>query len=459
MTGDSAGADVLTGGILSFDGRPGEDAGAVVHVEDGAVAVRDGRISWAGERSALPADVAAGAVRHDYGGHLIMPGFVDAHVHYPQVGVIASHGAQLLDWLERFTFPEEARFSDIGHARRQARLFLDLLLANGTTTAAVFCTAHPESADAFFEEAARRDLRMIAGKVLMDRNAPAGVRDTARGGHDDSAALIRRWHGKGRGLYAVTPRFAPTSTPEQLEACGALLAGSPGVYLQTHLSENRDEVAWVAELFPEASSYLDVYDRFGLLGPRSLFGHAIHLGEDELARVAESRSKLVHCPTSNLFIGSGLFDLARARRAGIDVLLASDVGGGTSLSPFATMKAAYEIAQLNGHSLSPEEAFWMATAGAAEALSLGGRIGRIAPGHEADLVVVDVRSTPMIAQRTARAESLSDVLFAQIVLADDRAIRAAWAGGRLAHDRGGATEERSSAPGRRGAGDAGRTPR
>jgi guanine deaminase len=426
---------ILTGQTLSFDGDPAADARTVVHRSDGAVVVEDGRIAWTGERADLPAALAEGAERHDYGDDLILPGFVDGHVHYPQIGVIASFGAQLLDWLETYTFPEEARFADPAYARAAARLFLDLLLANGTTTVAVYCTVHPQSADAFFAEADARGLRTIAGKILMDRNAPAGVRDTAQAGYDDTKALIGRWHGRGRALYAVTPRFAPTSTPAQLEACAALMREHPDVYLQSHVSENLDEVKWVAELFPEARSYLDVYGRFGLLGPRALYGHAIHMDVADLALAAGTGARFVHCPTSNLFIGSGLFRLHETRAAGVRVLFGSDVGGGTSLSPFATMKAAYEIAQFAGRSLTPEEAFWLSTAGGSDALSLGDRIGRLAPGYEADIAVLDLRSTAMVRQRVDRAESLRDVLFAQMILADERAVRATYAAGSLVHRR------------------------
>lgn len=423
---------VLTGQTLTFAGDPSRDPAAVRHEPDGAVAIRDGLIAWVGPRSGLPPEWHD-AERHDYGGDLILPGFVDAHVHYPQIGVIASFGTQLLDWLETYTFPEEAKFSDPGYARETARLFLDQLLAHGTTTAAVYCTVHPESVDAFFEEASARNLRMIAGKILMDRHAPEGVRDSAEQGYADTKALIGRWHGTGRSLYAVTPRFAPTSTPAQLEACGALMREHPDVYLQSHLSENVDEVKWVAELFPHARSYLDVYARSGLLGPRALYGHAIHVDEADLALAAETQTKFVHCPTSNLFIGSGLFRLAQTRAAGVSVLLGSDVGGGTSLSPFATMKAAYEIAQFAGYALMPEEAFWLSTRGGAEGLSLGDRIGSLAPGYEADIAVLDLRSTAMIRQRVDRAESLRDVLFAQMILGDDRAVRATYAAGNRLH--------------------------
>jgi guanine deaminase len=420
---------LLTGRTLSFDGDPEGNADSVRYCEQGAVLVDGGLIVWCGQAGDAPAGLADGAEHHDYGDDLILPGFVDGHVHYPQIGVIASFGAQLLDWLEKYTFPEEARFSDPDYARDTAKLFLDLLVANGTTTAAVYCTVHPESADAFFAESTSRNLRMIAGKILMDRNAPDSVLDIAQSGYDDTKALIEKWHGNGRNLYAVTPRFAPTSTPAQLEACGTLMSEFSDVYLQSHVSENTDEVKWVAELFPEARSYQDVYARYGMLGPRALYGHAIHMDEADLRQAAETGTKFVHCPTSNLFIGSGLFRMNETRQAGVDVLLGSDVGGGTSLSPFATMKAAYEIAQFSGYSLTPESAFWLSTAGGAAALSLGTTIGRLESGYEADIVVLDLNSTPVIRQRVDRAGDLRDILFAQMILADDRAIRATYAGG------------------------------
>jgi len=433
LTETSSKPILLTGRTLSFDGDPTVNPDSVRYTEKGAVLLSDGHIVWTGQAGDEPADLSAGADHHDYGDNLILPGFVDGHVHYPQIGVIASFGAQLLDWLEKYTFPEEARFSDPDYADRTAKLFLDLLLANGTTTAAVYCTVHPESADAFFAESSARNLRMIAGKILMDRNAPESVRDTAQSGYDETKLLIEKWHGQGRNLYAVTPRFAPTSTPAQLEACGTLMSEFSDIYLQSHVSENIKEVKWVAELFPDARSYLDVYGRFGMLGARALYGHAIHMDDADLAQAAGTDTKFVHCPTSNLFIGSGLFRMQETRAAGVDVMLGCDVGGGTSLSPFATMKAAYEIAQFGGYSLTPEEAFWLSTSGGAETLSLGDRIGKLQPGYEADLVVLDVNSTPIIRQRMDRADSLRDMLFAQMILADDRAVRATYAAGVLVY--------------------------
>ena len=423
----------LTGRTLTFTGDPRDDGDAYRYTEKGSILIEDGKIVWTGQAGEEPATLLAGVEHHEYGKNLILPGFVDGHLHYPQIGVIASFGTQLLDWLETYTFPEEARFADQKYAAETAKLFLDLLLSNGTTTAAVFCTVHPQSADAFFEECSARNLRMIAGKILMDRNAPDTVTDTAPSGYEDTKALIEKWHGTGRNLYAVTPRFAPTSTPEQLQVCGSLMSEFPSVYLQSHLSENTDEVRWVSDLFPEARSYQDVYARYGMLGPRSLFGHAIHMDEADLAQAAETGTKFVHCPTSNLFIGSGLFRMKETWDANVGVLLGSDVGGGTSLSPFATMKAAYEIAQFSGYSLTPEQAFWLSTTGGAEALSLGERIGRLEKGYEADLVVLDSRSTDIIRQRTDRAENLREELFALMILADERAVRATYAAGCRVH--------------------------
>ena len=420
---------ILTGQVLTFNGNPVKEKGAAVFRRKGAVAIENGKIIWVGEGNLIPSHINNGANRHDYGNNLIMPGFIDAHTHYPQAGIIASFAPELFEWLKKHTFPEEARFSNLEFARERASFFLDQLMANGITTAAVYCTVHPESAQAFFEESDLRGLRMIAGKVLMDRNAPQKLRDTPETSYEECLALIEKWHKRGRCLYAVTPRFAPTSSPAQLEVCSALMKKFSDIYLQSHVSENVAEIKWVSELFPESRSYLDVYARFNLLGPRSLFGHAIHMDKKDLTQAAETETKFVHCPTSNLFINSGLFRMRDMRKAGLKILLGSDVGGGTSFSPFVTMKVAYEIALMNHYILIPEEAFWMSSSGGAEALGLGDRIGCIKPGFEADIVVINLHSTPLIEQRMQRAESLSDVLFTQMILADDRAIRATYANG------------------------------
>jgi guanine deaminase len=435
---ENASSRVLMGRVLSFNDDPasaGNDA-AISYWERGAVVIKHGIITAFGASDAIHNDLAPDAEIVEYGDHLIVPGFIDAHVHYPQIDIIASYGVQLLDWLNNYTFPEEARYSDKSVAAKAARFFFFFFIHNGFTTAAVFCTSHPESVDAFFEAASQSNLRMIAGKVLMDRNAPDGVCDTAKSGYDQSKSLIDKWHNKGRNLYAITPRFAPTSTEEQLELAGVLYKQNEGVYVQSHVSENVDEISWVAALFPDAVSYLDVYRRAGLLGPRTLYGHGVHFTDAEIDLAAETGTGIVHCPTSNLFIGSGMFDFNRLKQAGVCLALGTDVGGGTSLSPFATMKAAYEIAQYHRYSLSPEEAFYTATLGAARTLDLDDKIGRIAPGHEADMTVIDLNSTPIIQNRMKRAENIGNILFAQIVLADDRAIRATYADGELVYDRG-----------------------
>ncbi|MEM9270707.1 MAG: guanine deaminase, partial [Pseudomonadota bacterium] len=357
--------------------------GCVSYEREGAVALSGGRILDVGSRDALRAQHPQAEVE-DLGDALLLPGFVDAHAHYPQTRIIASWGKRLIDWLNDYTFPEEMRFHDRAYADQVAAEFFDLNLANGITTSALFATVHPESVEAVFSAAQALGLRVLAGKVMMDRNAPEGLRDTAQSSYDESAALIERWHGVDRLGYAITPRFAPTSSQAQLEAAGALWSAHPGTVMQTHLSEQREEIAWVRSLFPAARDYLDVYERAGLVGPGAIFGHAIHLEERERARLAESGATIAHCPTSNTFIGSGLFELARAREDGIGVGLATDVGGGSSFSMLRTMAAAYEIGQLTGSALHPAELLWTATEGSARALGLGGVVGTLSPGAEAD---------------------------------------------------------------------------
>jgi len=422
---------LLLGQTLAFRGDPFAmpPDEAALYERRGAVLIRDGRIAALGPAETLGlAHPEARVV--DYGAALISAGFVDAHAHYPQTAIVASWGKRLIDWLNGYTFPEELRFGDPAHARATAERYLDLTLANGTTTVCSFCTSHPESVDAFFAAAQARGLRAAAGKTCMDRNAPEGLCDTAQSAHDDSAALIARWHGRDRLIYAIAPRFAPTSTPAQLDALGALWAAHPDCPMQTHLSEQTDEVAWVAELFPDARDYLDVYERHGLLGPGALFGHAIHLTARERARLREAGAALIHCPTSNAFIGSGLFDTATRKAEGQRVGLATDTGGGSSFSMLRTMAAAYEIGQLTGTALHPAQLYWLATQGSAEALRLGGTVGNLSPGAEADLVVLDLSSTPAIAQRAARAADFWEALFPTIMMGDDRAVAAVWVAGR-----------------------------
>ena len=403
---------------------------------DGVVICRDGKIEAVGPASEFLAGVPRAALA-DYSGCLIAPGFIDTHVHYVQTGMVASYGTQLLDWLDRYAFPAELEFADPAHAAAMAKVFCAELLRNGTTTALVFCAVYPQSVDALFAEAERHGMRIIAGKVLMDRNAPEKLRDTAQRGYDESKALIARWHGHGRSLYAITPRFAGTSTPAQLDAAGTLWREHPDVLVQTHIAENRREVEWTAELFPQAKNYLDIYDQHGLIGRRAVLAHGIHLGEAELCRCHESGTALAHCPTSNLFLGSGLFRIGAAKdpRRPVQVGLGTDIGGGTSFSLLATMGAAYEIAQLGGRALSAIEAFYLATLGGARALALDDRIGSLAPGREADFVVLDPNATPLLALRNARATSVEDQLFALMTLGDDRAVRATYVAGRPMHRR------------------------
>lgn len=417
---------LLRGAILHFpDSTPAGPGVGLSHAQflaDGILAIEDGRI--AGLRAAEDAQAAGWDLTRatEHRGHLLMPGFVDAHVHFPQVDVMGAWGEQLITWLERHTFPAEARYADPAMARAHAGFFLDELLRHGTTTAAVYATSHPASAEALFAAADARAMRLAAGKVMMDRNAPDNLRDTAESSYTDSAALIERWHGKGRLVYAVTPRFAPTSTPEQLAAAGRLVAEHEGVLMQTHLSENEAEIAWVKELYPERRDYTDVYDHYGLLGPRSLLGHGIHLSDAELAVIAERGAHVVFCPTSNTFLGSGLLDLGRLDAAGVDVALATDVGGGTSLSMLTTAAEAYKVLQLQGQKLDPLRAAYQITLGNARAMGMASSIGSFDIGKEADVVVLDPRGQRLLARRTERAETLADLLFALMVLGDDRAV-------------------------------------
>ena len=420
----------LRGRILTFVDDP-----ALASVEaghrywsDGLIIIADGIIESVGEAAPLLAGEAAALAVTDYRPHLLTPGFIDAHLHFPQTRVVACYGEQLLDWLNRYVFPEEQKYSGLEYARAAARFFLGELLASGTTTAAVFCSSHASSVTAFFEESARRNTRMIAGKVMMDRNAPPGLLDTAESGYRDSKALIERWHGNGRQLYAISPRFAITSTEAQLAAAGALAREHAGCHVQTHLSENLAEIETVRALFPQARDYLDVYQRFGLAGPRSLFGHCIHLSERELHALHDTGGSAIFCPTSNLFLGSGLFDLKRASdpHRPVQVGVATDIGAGTSYSMLRTMSEAYKILQLQGQRLDPFAAFHMMTRGNARVLSLDDRIGSIAPGREADLVVLDARATPAMAHRMERAETLADELFVLMMMGDERSVRATY---------------------------------
>lgn len=414
---------ILRGRILSFRREPQDtaDTEACLYVEDGALLLRDGAIAASGEHAEVAAR-SPGAQVVDHRPHLMMAGFIDPHIHFPQVQVVASWGSQLLDWLNGYVFPEEARFRDPGHAARMAGRFLDLLTAHGTTTVVAYCSVHAASADAYFAEALDRGMRMIGGKVMMDRNAPDDLRDTPQSGYDDSKALIERWHGHGRLGYAISPRFAITSTPEQLEMAGALAREHPGCHIQTHLSENRDEIAFATSLYPKARDYLDIYGTYGLLTGRMLLGHAIHLGAREVASLAETGAHPVFCPTSNLFLGSGLFDDACLRAAGTTNAIATDIGGGTSYSMLQTLNEGYKILQLQNQALHAMRAFHWITRGNAEVLGLEDRIGTLEPGTEADIVVLDARATAAMALRMERVETLAEELFVLQMMGDDRAI-------------------------------------
>ena len=416
---------------LADPGEHDSDA-AISYFEDGLLVVEDGVVAEVGEAEALMSSLSGDMRIEDLSGKLIVPGLVDCHVHYPQIDVIASYGEQLLDWLNRYAFPCEMRFADEAYARQVATLFVDELLKNGTTTALVFGTVHAHSADAVFEAAAARNMRLIAGKVLMDANCPEELRDTAATGYEQSRQLIERWHGKGRLGYAITPRFALTSSEAQLEAAGRLAAEYPEVWVHTHLAENLDEVEQVSRLFPWSSSYLDVYDRFGLVRERSVFAHCLHLRDEECRLMAGSGAAAAHCPTSNMFLGSGLFDMRRLRELQVRVGLGTDVGGGTSLSLLKTMREAYKVLHLQQQPLPPGRALYLATLGAAEALYLDDRIGNFEVGKEADFIVLDPQGTSISAHRTALAASPGELLFALIVLGDDRNVAATYLQGRRA---------------------------
>ncbi len=396
----------------------------VQFIEHGTMLVANGKVIKLGTADSI--DVPNNATVVDLGNKLVMPGFVDTHIHFPQVDVIASYGTQLLDWLERYTFPEESRYSDYELAEKTASFFLDELLSNGTTTALVFGTVHPESVDAFFSQAAARNLRMICGKVMMDRNAPSNLTDTPESSFDDSQRLINDWHDKGRLGYAVTPRFAPTSSPEQLTMAQKLLDDNPTVHLHTHMAENGNECDWVRELFPDAEDYLAVYEKYKLVRKRSVFAHSIHLSDNAWKRLAKADAAVSHCPCSNLFIGSGLFDLRAAQKHSVKVGLGTDVGGGDSFSLLRASNEAYKIQQLQNHTLTPEHAFYLATLGGAQALDLDNQIGNFEPGKEADFIVIDEQATPLISRRTSSQTHWRDRLFTLLMLGDDRSIEQTW---------------------------------
>jgi guanine deaminase len=425
----TAGRVALRGQLIDFTADPSTSSKAVRQVDDGLLVMEAGRIVARGDHAALAAQwVDDATVLHDHRGRIITPGFIDTHLHLPQIDVIASPALGLLDWLERHTFPVEAGYADAARCTESATFFLDELARHGTTSACVYGTVHAQSVEALFVAAHERDVRLVAGKCLMDVNCPDNLRDTAAGGVADSAALADRWHGRGRLAYAITPRFAATSSRAQLQAAGELARARPGLHVQTHVAENVDECRWIAELYPEARSYLDVYESFGLLTPSSIYAHGIHLDASDRARMAAQGAIAAVCPTSNLFLGSGLFDFEASLAAGMALTLATDVGGGQSFSMFSAMRSAHEIGRLRGHGLSALQLWYWASRGAALALGWN-QVGTLEPGAEADVIVLDPQATPLLARRTARAESVEALLFALLVLGDDRVVSQTYIAG------------------------------
>ncbi|WP_196159687.1 guanine deaminase [Reinekea sp. G2M2-21] len=429
---------IIIGDLLDFLDDPAHAGeSAVRYVEQGALLIENGKITQRGSKEEALA-LAAKSPDIDlvqYDNKLIIPGMIDTHVHYPQTEMIAAYGEQLLTWLTEHAFPTEKQFADKAHGSMVADVFLSELLKNGTTTALVFGTVHPQSVDAFFEVAQQKGLRMICGKVMMDRNCPDDLQDTAASGYADSKALIEKWHGVDRLSYAVTPRFAPTSTPEQLQACKKLLDEYEDVYMHTHVSENVDECAWVKELFPESKDYVGVYEDAGLLRKRSVLAHGIHFNERELCCVADNDTAIAHCPTSNLFIGSGLFNIQQMREHNIKVGMGTDVGGGSSFSLLKTYNEAYKVQQLQNNKLSAFEGLYLNTLGGARALDLEGIIGQLEVGCEADIAVLDYAGTPFMDFRLQRCKGIHEKLFALMMLGDDRSVFATYANGEKVHQR------------------------
>jgi len=410
--------------ILHFLHDPGEhdDPKAIEHFEDGLLVTEDGIVKRLGDAESILSTLPEGIEIIDHSGKLIMPGFIDTHVHYVQLDIINKYGEQLLEWLEKYTFPTERKFEDPEYAKDVANFFCDELLRNGTTTAHAFGSVHKGSVDALFEASNARNMRMIAGKVLMDRNCPEFLQDTAETGYNNSKELIEKWHKQDRALYSITPRFAPTSSNEQLERAGQLAREHPDTFIQTHVAENKAEIAWVAKLFPESRSYLDVYDRYGLLRERSVMAHCIYLDDGDRKRMAETGTTMAHCPTSNLFLGSGLPDLQASFAAGIKVGIGTDVSGGTTYNMIEVLDEMYKIAQLQNYKISAYRSFYLATLGGAESLYLDDKIGNFEVGKEADFNVINFDSTPLIKRRMNTSNDLADKLFAMIMMGDDRSI-------------------------------------
>jgi len=425
----------LRASLLHYTDDPAFKEDGIHWHADGLLLLDGEKIVAAGDYTALkhllPDDVV---VKH-YPGKIIMPGFIDTHIHYPQTDMIASPAPGLLPWLEQYTFPTERQFQNPAHANDVASFFLDELLRCGTTTAMVYCTVHPESVDAFFTQSEKRHLRMVAGKVMMDRHCPEFLQDTAESSARDTEALIQRWHNHGRQLYAITPRFAPTSTPEQLHLAGELAKQYPDTFIQTHVAENKDECSWARSLFPNARSYLDIYDQVGLMRPRAMYAHCIWLDDEDRRRMAETQSAVALCPTSNLFLGSGLFDFDKAEAACVPLSIATDVGGGTSFSMLQTMNETYKVARMGGRYLPASRMFYTATLGAARAMKLENTIGNFTAGNEADFIILDPQATPFLKRRSQHINSLEEQLFVLAILGDDRCIEATYAAGKLVHQK------------------------
>jgi guanine deaminase len=424
----------LRGSILHFVDDPVQHPDtALEYCEDAVLLIEGGKCTKLGPAAEVLPGLPAGVPIDDHRGRWILPGFVDAHCHVVQTDIVASYGERLIDWLERYAFPAEQAFADAGHADSVAGFFLDELLRNGTTTALVMGSSHPASADAVFAAALRRGMRVVGGQVMMDRNCPDALRDTPERAHDEAVALIERWQGRGRLGYAITPRFVCTSSEAQLRVAGALAERFPDLHVHTHLAENEEELVWVRQLFPNQRSYLQIYADFGLLRRRSVFAHGVWLDARDRAQLAEAGAALVHCPTCNLFMGSGLFDLRATRTAGVPLALGSDIGGGTSFGMLRIMHEAYKVAQLRRDRLAPREAFYLATLGGARALGLDHEIGSLQAGRDADLVVLDPQATPLLARRMASVESVDDRLFLWMMLGDDRAVHACYLAGKRVH--------------------------
>ena len=427
---------ILIGTVLSFTENPFHYGltDSVNIAENTAVLIDRNKIKEIGSPNQLIAS-APDAEVYNFQEKLLMSGFIDAHAHYPQTPIIASWGKRLIDWLNTYTFPEEEKYGNSKYAEKIAELYLNFLISNGTTSVSTYCTIHPESVDAIFSTALRRNMCVVAGKNAMDRNAPKALLDTPQSAYDESKKLIHKWHRTGRLRYAITPRFSPTSSPEQLSMLGELWAEYPDCLMQTHLSEQVDEIEWVKSLFPNSRDYLDTYEQFGLLGANAIFGHAIHLKKREIDRLRDVGAGVVHCPTSNTFIGSGLFDMEHIQKQKIPVGLATDTGGGSSFSMLRTMASCYEIAQLRNNALHPAQLLWLATMGSAKALHVEKEIGNLKVGYIADVIAIDLKSTDVITQRADLAIDIWEAIFPTLMMGDDRAIAATFIAGDLVHSK------------------------